>query len=283
MSRIILKIDTRETTKDILENSSVIPADARVIEALDIGDYVFQVDGVPMIIIERKTVNDLAASIKDGRHREQKKRLEANYDKHQVVFLIEGNLQYNNSGYRFNHVDKQTVMSSIFNTMFRDRFHVFHTTGEQDTVHFLESLYTKIVKQTSEFLGFFQKPNVETHEDANEVAEYDVSRTSQLIHQNKPTKSKLISSVKSENTTPKMIFIAQLGVIQGVSDTVAQRISEKHSSMCELISFLKSLDVREKAIEYICDIKTSDVNGRRLAKTTAGYIVDYLGVFHLNN
>ena len=63
---------------------------------LNIGDYIFAYnpkEDNPKVIIERKTVDDLASSIKDGRYKEQKVRLlnEQN-NGHQIIYIIEGNI-----------------------------------------------------------------------------------------------------------------------------------------------------------------------------------------------
>ena len=57
-----------ENIKDLL--IEIIP-EAKL-ENLEIGDYIFKLDDKPFLIIERKTVNDYAASILDHRSREQK-------------------------------------------------------------------------------------------------------------------------------------------------------------------------------------------------------------------
>ena len=42
-------------------------------ENLDLGDIIIKINGIIVVIIERKEVHDLCVSIKDGRYREQKK------------------------------------------------------------------------------------------------------------------------------------------------------------------------------------------------------------------
>ena len=68
-------IDNRE--KDLIElfkNNNV----THVNKNLDIGDIQFIINNEIIYIIERKTYDDLGASIKDGRYKEQKIRLLAN-------------------------------------------------------------------------------------------------------------------------------------------------------------------------------------------------------------
>ena len=47
----------------------------------------FKLENKNFIIIERKTVEDLAASIKDGRYREQKARLLKHFSKNQILIM----------------------------------------------------------------------------------------------------------------------------------------------------------------------------------------------------
>ena len=83
------------------------------IVSLDLGDIVIQ-NGDDAIVIERKTIADLAASIQDGRHREQKARLIDNYPQSRIVFLIEGVLRSDMEG-QLGRVPISTVVSSMLN------------------------------------------------------------------------------------------------------------------------------------------------------------------------
>ena len=91
--------------------------DAVILEgsALPIGDIIISDDDakVDKIIIERKTLNDLSASIKDGRYAEQSFRLNGlNHPNHNIIYLIEGDLT---KGSIFkSRIDKQMLYSSIF-------------------------------------------------------------------------------------------------------------------------------------------------------------------------
>ena len=61
------------------------------VEKLDIGDITIKNGDNELLIIERKSLNDLASSIKDGRYEEQSYRL-SNYPihNHNILYLIEG-------------------------------------------------------------------------------------------------------------------------------------------------------------------------------------------------
>ena len=75
---MLIKIDIRETAlyekcNNMVSNFANIKM---VLEPLHIGDIIIcDDDGVELVLIEGKTLNDLASSIKDGRYKEQKYRL----------------------------------------------------------------------------------------------------------------------------------------------------------------------------------------------------------------
>ena len=59
-------------------------------ESLPLGDIIFEKDKNEIIMIERKTWKDLAASIRDGRYNEQSFRLnECDIHNHNIIYLIE--------------------------------------------------------------------------------------------------------------------------------------------------------------------------------------------------
>ena len=94
---VILKIDNREKKlialiKQQIEKDSLDIS--YVIDKLDLGDFIFEIDGKEKIIIERKSLNDLASSIMDNRYREQSLRLQNyNMHNHNICYLIEGVLE----------------------------------------------------------------------------------------------------------------------------------------------------------------------------------------------
>ena len=64
-------------------------------QQLDLGDAIIADDtGKELLLIERKTLRDLAASIKDGRYEEQSYRLNNHpIHNHNIIYLIEGDLK----------------------------------------------------------------------------------------------------------------------------------------------------------------------------------------------
>ena len=71
MNKVSLEIDYREKClKDYFEEKPYCN-----IVNLTLGDIVIKYQNNIVLVIERKSVEDLAASIRDGRHKEQKYRL----------------------------------------------------------------------------------------------------------------------------------------------------------------------------------------------------------------
>ena len=92
---MLIKIDTRE--KD-LYNLCKLEYNDISFETLDLGDIIIcDENNNEKLIIERKTLYDLASSIKDGRYAEQSYRLNnCELHNHNIVYLIEGNLSMYN-------------------------------------------------------------------------------------------------------------------------------------------------------------------------------------------
>jgi ERCC4-type nuclease len=255
---LTLRIDNREVFRDRL-STSVRHVDSKAtisIEALPVGDFLFEWDSQPILVIERKTLADYAQSIRDGRHREQKRRLFETYGKQRVLFIIEGDLTESGYSSRFSKVPIDTLVSSIVNTMLRDQMHVFHTASDHETIEFLTLVY----KKCSKGIDFLNEPSIGGTNDASQSSEYLYN----------PSKS-----VKNAQLTPIRTFQLMLNSIPGVSDKVSERIVSKHPSMTDFISRLQSSETYNETVAYVETIG----NGRRIPKTTAQRIVDYLGIY----
>ena len=92
---MIIKIDSRE--QDLLGQINqlvlTIPIFKQLVikqESLPIGDIIIADDKEEKLIIERKSVSDLLASIKDGRYEEQSYRLNGlSHHNHNIIYLVE--------------------------------------------------------------------------------------------------------------------------------------------------------------------------------------------------
>ena len=116
---MIIRVDNRETEliKLLQHFHSISPLYKGIeiiVETLSLGDIILEnKSGIADVIIERKSIRDLSASIKDGRYEEQSYRLSGiDHHNHNIVYLIEGDVTVFNS---FNtSISKNTIYSAYY-------------------------------------------------------------------------------------------------------------------------------------------------------------------------
>ena len=186
-----LVIDYRE--KALL---SRLPAETK---NLILGDVCIQKDGQDLIILERKTVADLSASIIDGRYQEQSFRLlESNLPPHRIVYLIEGSLDREQS------IQKKGLVSAMISLWFTKGFSVVQTASIDETVEYIQILLEKVTKDS-------------------EGCDY-VST---------------LKTKKKDKLTPENIDIVLLSQIPGISTVTAKAILQVYPTVYALTSALK--------------------------------------------
>ena len=158
---MLIKIDTREsellTTMNLLfkEHSHEIK-----VEKLDLGDIILSTnDDGEKIIFERKSLYDLASSIKDGRYSEQSFRLnEYSLHNHHVVYVIEGDFE------RYNAVkgrmDKKTLYSALVTLNYFKGFSVVRTKNINETCELIVNYADKLQKEPKK-LGDYDEDRVD--------------------------------------------------------------------------------------------------------------------------
>ena len=181
-----------------------------VIKKLDIGDIIFSFNDEMVILIERKTVNDLVSSIMDGRNREQKMRImNSDIDNSKVLYLIEGDV---NNIY-CKKMNSKTVIGSIVNTLIRDNLKVYRTDNIEDTINFVERIYDKLEK----------KPG-------NLVRTENIDK----MNNNGINYANTIKKKKKDNLTTEVCSIIQLSQIPGVSTNMSKVVIDKYGSIYNL-------------------------------------------------
>jgi ERCC4-type nuclease len=128
-------VDTRE--RAIISSNQLKVAFQE--KQLDIGDFniVCKKTEEVVFIIERKSISDLIASIKDGRYIEQKSRALSVYGAKKYAYVIETNRDFNWN------TDEKQVRSAIINTMIRDDIPVFMSCDISDTCSLVNNIYDK--------------------------------------------------------------------------------------------------------------------------------------------
>ena len=197
------------------------------VEQLDLGDIIFKEEGEIILIIERKTIKDLKASIVDGRIKEQKARLLGSNTN--IMYLIEGDFYNENIG----KFPINTLLGSIINTELRDNIRVHRTFSVNETVEFVKKLHDKLNKDGK---TFFKETKVD----------YAGS----------------LKKKKKENMTPDIWFKTTLSTIPHVSDKVANVIVEKYKTYSNLIETYNKIpnELREK---LLVDLEYSIANDKK--------------------
>ena len=173
---------------------------------LDVGDVCFKKNDEVILVIERKTINDLSSSICDGRYREQKTRLLGCFDKDRILYLIEGNISTQTTV----KGGTSTLVGSLINIQFRDGIKVYKTASIKETIYFIEKLFTKLEKD----IDTYWKYN-------NEISINDYSATLKIK--------------KKDNMTSEVWFHKQLTLIPQVSGKIAEVITMHYKSVKDLV------------------------------------------------
>lgn len=108
---------------------------------LDLGDFHLMKDDKVIFIVERKTVPDYLASIKDGRLHEQCYRLVETRDRGVGVgYIIEGKIEGDS------HISTDTLVTSIFNKVINHKIPVFFSADIGSTLMIVERLNVSVEK-----------------------------------------------------------------------------------------------------------------------------------------
>lgn len=219
---MLIKIDYREIKLIQLLEGLIKDEEKEKIkfstENLPLGDIIICDDtGQEKAIIERKSLADLAASIRDGRYKEQSFRLnQCDLHNHQIYYLIEGDLRY----YRpfKGSPDKKALLSAMTSISFFKGFSLFRTTTLEETAEWILNFALKLAKEGPTASPFYSSAN-NTMVNYAEVAS---------------------KRIKKDNVTPENIGEIMLAQIPSVSTVSAAAIMLKFSSMAALLTALQN-------------------------------------------
>lgn len=212
---VLLRIDNREQKLKTLLQDHLL--DNQIIcENLKCGDFIIEYDSNIIIIFERKTIKDLLASIKDGRYKIQKENMLNCIDHHKIMYIIEGSIKWNDNS----DVDKKSIISSIINTLIRDKIHIVQTDDWQDTCHFLLQTFSRISKDPSKYMHL---PNTN-----NQIT----------------TKEDFITKHKINNKND--MFFYQLTQVPGISSKTATAFVKEFDNMKDFYTRLLNLNDEDK-------------------------------------
>ena len=241
---MVIKIDNRESNLNTILSSMKqdIPVQ---IEALPLGDIILLPNENEEIIIERKTLQDLAASIKDGRYNEQSIRLHnCSCPNHNIFYLIEGDLTFFKPS-KFNNIDKNSLLSAITTLSYYKGFSIYRSISTFDSAEWIIAFYKKIKKE-------------------KKIPFYSINTSTPMEYSN--------TRVKSNNINKENISIIMLCQIPKVSKTIAKTIMDEYKNMDNLIISLK----KDKNLLQNLKIETKTGQKRNISKPAIENIYNFL-------
>ena len=196
---------------------------------LTIGDYVFydEINDKPLLIVERKSLSDLEASIKDGRYKEQSFRLnEAPIHNHNIIYLLEGAI-INYKGVAF----RSTLYSTLFSLNYYKGFSVINTLNQIETGTMIMAFASKLVREN--------KPCFYSDQNANTI----FACTTSTIENSGENYIDTLKTSKKSHINRENIFQLMLMQIPGISSVSALALSNEFKTMDNLLKSLKDENV----------------------------------------
>jgi len=263
--KIKLTIDCREkplllTCQKLIEKNKKFENIQLCSQNLELGDItITDMTDNEHLIIERKTLQDLLSSIKDGRYSEQSFRLSHyNHPNHNILYLIEGD----NMNKFF--AEKDMIYSSMFSLSYFKGFSIFRTKDVDETAFVLCNAAYKIIKETKK-LPYYGK-NLEVTENGELSTEIVTNEN----HSSEYTS--VIKKKKNSNITPENFGEIVLLQIPTISNVTAKVVMDEYKTLDNLMTKLKE---NPKCLEGISYVNSSGQT-RKVSKTSLVNIREYL-------
>ena len=244
---MIIKIDYRE--KELEEMILNIKNNNKKYENIKIktdnlylGDIILcDNNNTEVVIIERKTLKDLASSICDGRYKDQSHRLEeCNVHNHNIYYLIEGNINNFKPFTRTKNIITSDILLSSFTSISNIKgFSLYRSDNIHESARWILQMIYKINKEKyNSYFKNIQIQNNNTNTDNTNIDNTDNKSefTKNTINNYVP----IISKKKSDNITVENIDIIILSQIPKVSIVTATSIINEYKSICNLIDIMRN-------------------------------------------
>ena len=259
-----LVIDCRECKLiKLLENDNV---DIKK-KQLEIGDIqVLNNSEEIRYLIERKSINDLIASLRDGRYREQKLRVMSSIQNNQqfknaqFLYLIEGNLENETND------NKKAIYGTYISLLLRDNIKIIKTDNLEETNNFLIRLINRL-KTKDDLIKITNSNNqINSNNNDNNNNSNNINNNNQYLES--------IKSSKKKNINVKNCQILFLNVIPGISVKIANVIIEQYTSINNLINQYHRLENIKEKDELLKDVQIT--TKRKLGKVLSKKIYQHL-------
>lgn len=236
-------------------------------QVLVLGDILIKNDeDIDILLIERKSLADLLASIKDGRYEEQSYRLmnASGFHPHNVVYLIEGMFSQLRGP-----ADKKMVISAIASLNYFKGFSAIRTSSLGETAEMVLGLADKIDRDLKKGKLGANMNLAQCVEPALDPGPDTLTNAIVLPVQPYCT---VVKKVKKENVTPENIGEIILSQIPGISSVTAIAIMKNFTSFPHFIEEIKKNP--DCLANMTCD---NSGKSRKISKTIIQNIQLYLG------
>lgn len=250
-------------------------------ESMPIGDALIEHNGIPQVLIERKTLNDLASSIIDGRYSEQSCRLDnSEINNHNIIYVIEGDINKYSGKSR---ITKNTLLSSLVSLNYYKGFSVYKTINVNETANFLIALINKITKELNNRQPYYiNQPAIipkaeepDLNAPADNVALNDVTNNASNDASDDVTNDLsycfVHKNIKKNNITTSNILTIFLSQIPNVSTVSAIAITNKYKTLKDL---LMDLEQNENCLDDV--IYTTNNSQRHISKLCKQNVRKYI-------
>jgi ERCC4-type nuclease len=296
-----IRLDTREKelqTKitEIIATNPTFKDIQMTVECLPLGDIIIMhpsLKDVEALIIERKCVNDLLSSIKDGRYEEQSYRLNGNaVHNHNIMYLIEGDVRKGSLKSM-----NQMLYSAMFSLNYYKGFSVMRTFSLEETALFLCNSVVKLMNGEKKGRKAFYLNNglnngnnginalnnaLKDGDGLQELANTSLTSNNILdtslnhVHNVSNSLNKeyigLVKSVKKENITQQNIDEIMLCQIPGISNVTAIALIKHFKNLLQLMHAFQENPECWREVSYVNEKNQS----RKISKTIGTNICKYL-------
>ncbi|KAH6604801.1 crossover junction endonuclease mus81 [Trichoderma cornu-damae] len=290
-----LVLDVREvrakTDRDYMQEELVKQGVKPIVRSLEIGDVQWiakchdsallsrhGAEGDEIVldwIVERKRLDDLIGSIKDGRFHEQKFRLNRSGVK-KVVYLIEEISMDSTAYQRY----EKAVQSAIASTQVVNGYFVKRTQKIDDTIKYLARL-TAMLKRTyeSKQLNVIPTNVITAHNYSRLVEHLREKEPSVAYHVTYPAFASLAS--KSETMTLRDVFLKMLMTTKGLTGERALEIQRKWKTPYDFVRAFRACGTGEQGKQRKMDLVFGEfshlVGRKKMSKKLSHKIAEVWG------
>ena len=229
---------------------------------------------IETILFERKTIADFAASIRDGRYREQSFRLSKQCElaNHNIVYIIEGDLsKYVDRTKGGNIVTRKALYSAMFTMMFFKGFSIIRTMNIRETAELILNFADKHDATAVELRGFYYK------------AAASSPATSPIYHPTQPPTQPPTQQMddyasvfkhkeRSSQITPDNIGEIMIGSVPSISSKTAAAVMCEYKTIENLMQHMRS---DRQCLDNLYTVAQNG-NKRKLSKLCVDNLFKYL-------